>query len=692
MSFIQELRRRNVFKVAAAYLLVGWLVMQISDVMVPTLRLPEWVHTATAYFLIIGFLPAIIIAWAFELTPEGLRRETGTAEGQSIPHSGGQKLNYIIIGALVIVVGFLLYDRQREPDVSAETSVSDAAPAIINEQEEYKSIAVLPFSNLSTDEENAFFAAGVHEDILTHLSRVADLRVNSRTSVMQYAGTQLNMKQVASELGARYILEGSVRRSANRVRVTAQLIDAENDVHLWAENFDRDLTDIFEIQTTVAREISEALQAELSPVEKKLLSRRPTESIKAYDLFLQARLAMQDADDARSFTDRVIRMLEEALEIDPNYAQAWAMLAVAHGDYHWFRVDPTPDRLDKMKHAVDRAFELQPDMPEARLALANYYYRGFYDYPKALEQLERVRTVIPNDTIMLHLLALTYRRLGRYEESVDTFLKAAEIDPAHEAAWADALETASEAGLHEKALAIREELGDRFLDNPRLVSEYAKIQLFLFGNIEESQRILDSIEEIPHYYLWLARYYASLWAQDWEKAGEYAAKDTHLDVLVNGWGEFEKGRILHIGGMTDVARPHLDTGGALLALEVAKPYAENFAWPHMAYAQFLVLNDQPEKALFHCNRVAEILPLSKDKIHGVEMFNSCAWVKGMAGLTDEAIDNLEISLDQGMKMNYWWLTLNPEWDFLHDNERFQQLVERARIEMEADLKSVGRTL
>jgi TolB-like protein/Flp pilus assembly protein TadD len=689
MSFFQQLKRRNVFKVAAAYLLVAWLLMQISDVMVPTLHLPEWVMTATAYFLIIGFLPAIIFAWAFEMTPEGLRRESEVTRVEPTAHQGGQKLNYVIIGALAIVIVLLLADRfmGNKPDVQS----TPTATAAVGAEDESKTIAVLPFTNLSTEEENAFFAAGVHEDILTALSRVSDLRVNSRTSVMQYAGTQMNMKDVAEALGARYILEGSVRRSGNRVRVTAQLIDAKNDVHLWAESFDRELTDIFAIQSAVAQEITNALQAELSPVEKKLITGRPTENIEAYDLFLKARLAMQNTEIQTTFDEVAIRLLEQATQADPNYAQAWALLAVAHGGIYWFRVDPDPSRLERMKQAVDRAFELQPDLPEARLALATYYYRGFYDYAKALEQLNQALLVIPNDPLVHFNLGLTYRRLGQYDQSIVSFLRATEIDPMHQSAWAEASSTANSSNRYREAISIEKEIAVRFPRNPRMVAEQAFTRLNLFGDIKGAKEILGTLRQADHYYLWLARFQATFWDRDYQAAAAASLADNGPEATSPGTGIADAARTLSFGGFKEQSSELREKARQVLSAEINKPYAQNYAWPHAFYAVILIMEGETEGALQSCERALGIMNLEMDKLHGATMTNYCAWVNGMAGRTDQALDQLEALLELGWNMSYWVLSLSPEWDLLRENPRFQQLVAKAKLKMEAQMQDAGLT-
>ena len=672
MSFFKELRRRNVVKVAIAYLVVSWLLLQVSDVLVPALHLPDWVQTATTYFLFIGFLPALLFAWAFEMTPEGLKREHEVIPGESIVNKTGRKLDFIIIGVLVVAVGFLLSDKffnkeeVPEPpmtqDVSAETS------------DIRKAIAVLPFKNLSANQENEFFAAGVHDDILTYLSRVAGLKVNSRTSVQKYADTQLNMKEVAAELGANFIVEGSVRRAGNRVRVTAQLIDAKSDAHLWAENFDRELTDIFEIQTAIALEIVNALQAELSPQEAKMIRGRPTDNIDAYDLFLKARHVLKLHKSRGVYSHEAQELLEEATRLDPGFAEAWALLADVHGEFYWFRTDTSPGRLEKMKQAVDRAFALKPDMPEARMALAAYYYRGFYDYPKALEQLLLAQQQIPNDPMVYYNLGLTYRRLGDYDRSIASFMQATQADPAHQEAWAEGLQTASSSNRVEEGVAIAQQIEARFGNLPRMSAERAIARLKLFGDIDRARQIMASVDESDQYVVLESRYTVALWSRDMNKAAELAQHDAFLEELAPGSGLAQGAVVLYIDGQTELAAQLGNKAVEVLALEITKPYAQNYTWPYAFYSQVLSLRGEHEEAIAQCERARQIMPLENDGVHGVAIAILCVRVQARSGDIEGALDRLEILMDIGWDMSHWMLALDPEWDFLRGNPRFDALV------------------
>ncbi|MEJ2513591.1 MAG: tetratricopeptide repeat protein [Gammaproteobacteria bacterium] len=695
-NLFEELKRRNVIRVGVLYAVAAWLLLQVTDVLVSILDLPLWAGKLIVLFLAVGFPIVLVFSWVYELTPEGLRREKDVDRSESVTRETAHKLNVatvviVILGVAIVALDRMLPEQAYEPSSSVaeqalsaeEAPSSDDSPAPpaaepVGPDDGRKSVAVLPFQNLSASEENAFFAAGVHEDILTYLSRVAGLRVNSRTSVQQYAGSQLNIRDIAAALGARYVVEGSVRRAGNQVRVTAQLIDAGTDEHLWAENFDRELTDIFAIQTTVARQIVAALEAELSPREAAMLAQRPTDSVEAYDLFLKARLALEDTAQASTFVDTAVQLLEKAVSLDPSYAQAWALLAVAHGDYSWFRADPSPTRLDRMKAALDRAFELQPDLPEARLALASYYYRGFYDYPKALEQLERVRSVLPTDPMVHFQLGLTLRRLGRYDEAIRSFLDATDIDPGHEGAWAEALQTASSADRPEQAEPIAAELEVRFPDHARMVAERAQARLKLHGDVDGAREILAGLPEVDHFYLWMARHITELWSRDFEATAAVALEDRYLETIVRGWGRLEAARVLRLGGAEARAAQLLGEAGPVLAEVVGEPNSDNFAWPHALHGMAMVMEGRRDAALQSCKRADEILPIERDKVHGPQIATLCAWVAGMAGETERALDMIEELLEVGFEMNYWFLALSPEWDFLRDNARFRQLLESAK--------------
>src|SRR2546428_4678696 len=276
-NFFAELKRRIVYKVAIAYAVVAWLLMQVASQIFPFFDIPNWAVRLVVLLLVIGFPGALILAWAFELTPEGIKRAEDVDLSKSITHKTGRKLDFFIIAVLLLIISILLFQRLHR----------NVSPAVSSSLE--KSIAVLPFENFSEDKAFAFFADGVQDEILTDLAKIADLKVISRTSVMQYKNTATrNLPEIAQALKVAHILEGSVQRSANRVRVSAQLIDARNDTHVWAEKYDRELADVFAIQSEIAQKIADQLQARILPREKIAIETQPTKDITAYDLYVRA--------------------------------------------------------------------------------------------------------------------------------------------------------------------------------------------------------------------------------------------------------------------------------------------------------------------------------------------------------------------------------------------------------------------
>ena len=607
------------------------------------------------------------------LLAESLEHESVSMPVQSaaIPagprRSNGRALRVAVAAVAVAVTagGVWLATREREDRVPTRPGAAASAAA-------EHSIAVLPFQNLSAEAENEFFTAGVHEDVLTYLSRVADLKVISRSSVMQYAAPEKNLREIATDLNVVYVVEGSVRRAGDRVRVTAQLIDARSDEHLWAENYDRELADVFAIQSAIAREIVAALEATLSPREAEMLASRPTTSIEAYDLFLRARQLMQQRD-ATSPGNELTRLLEEAIRLDPEFAHAYALLATVHGFQYWFLVDRSPERLARMKSAIDRAFELRPDLPEARIALAEYYYRGFYDYSRALEQLEKARSSLPNDSLVHYYLGLAYRRIGEVDRAIDSFVQATRLDPASLVAYAEGINTSTSFGQVERAIVLAEEAIRRFPRDPRIAGELAKLHLDHFGDIGRARAILDAADAAPNYYYWQAQHFTRLYAREFRRAAEAAAEPSYQEAVARGWGATLAAEALAHGGFHAEATRLLEEAEAVLVAEIAKPYAESYGWPHLVHALNLAQQARTEEALASCDRAIRILPFERDRVHGAAFRQDCAWVKAKAGKVDEALAEIELFLDQGYDFTRWQLALDPRWDFLRDNPRFREL-------------------
>src|SRR3989442_13547946 len=336
-NFLSELKRRNVYKVAVAYIVAGWALSQGIAQVFPVFDVPNWTIRLIVVLIIIGFPIALVLAWAFELTPEGIKR-TEDVHVLKPDRSRGRLWIYFFVVAATISIGLFFLGRYSAPRNVGESTTLSA-----------KSIAVLPFQNLSKDEENAFFADGVQDEILTDLAKIADLKVISRTSVMQYKNTATrNLPEIAQALKVAHVLEGSVQRSANRVRVSAQLIDARNDTHIWADKYDRDLADVFAIQSEIAQKIADQLQAKISPHERSAIEKQPTKDLAAYDLYLRAKELIYGDFASNRLNEnamRAVQLLDQAVARDPTFLLAYCQLAYAHDRIYISNFDRTETRL-----------------------------------------------------------------------------------------------------------------------------------------------------------------------------------------------------------------------------------------------------------------------------------------------------------------------------------------------------------
>jgi TolB-like protein/Tfp pilus assembly protein PilF len=401
-----ELKRRNVVKVALAYAIVAWLLIEISATLLPAFEAPDWILRVVVLLIGIGFVLAIILSWAFELTPQGVVRTDDVSESESVTHVTGRKLDFLIIAALVLALGFVVVDNyvldeSAEPEVADETAMPDPAPPAEESTGVLEnSVAVLPFANLSADPDNAFFAAGIHEETLNQLVKIRHLSVISRTSVLRYENTELSIPEIASELNVQTILEGSVRYAGNRVRIAAQLIDAKTDEHLWSEIYDRDFSDIFAIQSDIAMNIANALHAEFSLAEQASLESIPTKSPVAYALYLrflsnQPRNSSSDAEITAGY-----ELLNRAIAIDPDFALAYVALARLNLVYPEI-VDKGLEQSQARSRAnVDKALELDPTLGVAYTVAARAYTFS-WDADNARIAFDKAQELSPLDPDVL---------------------------------------------------------------------------------------------------------------------------------------------------------------------------------------------------------------------------------------------------------------------------------------------------
>jgi len=415
MSFIKELKRRNVIRVAIAYAIAAWLLIEISATTFPMLRLPEWTATFVTVLLMIGLPVALIFAWAFELTPEGLKREKDVDRSQSITHSTGRKLDFVIIGAMAAA---LLYFAVNHDWNGKQGRV---APG------EITSIVVLPLDNLMNDPEQDYFVAGMHDALITELSKIRALKIISRTSAVRYRNSEKSVPEIALELGVDAIVEGSVLRAGNTVRVTAQLIEARSDRHLWADSYDRELSDILALHSDLARAIVDEIRVAVTPEEESQFANTRSVNPEVYELYLRGRFLCGKGTPEGMAS--AIQYLQQAIARDPGYAPAHAELASCYTDNSYLEYLPPLEVYSKAKAAATMALEIDDRLAEAHTALAAVQYQMEWKFLEAEKALKRAIELNPTNSRTLIYYAWMLGETGRFEEAMVPARRAQELDP-----------------------------------------------------------------------------------------------------------------------------------------------------------------------------------------------------------------------------------------------------------------------
>lgn len=544
-----------------------------------------------------------------------------------------------------------------------------------------KSIAVLPFENLSDDKENAYFADGVQDEILTALAKVADLKVISRTSVMQYrVRAQRNLRDIAKALGVAHVVEGTVQRVGDHVRVNAQLIDARSDAHLWAEHYDRELADIFAIESEVAQRIVAQLQARLSPKEKTAIQERPTSDIAAHDLYIRAKALMASAVNVRPRENLMdaVRLLEEAVRRDPKFFLGYCYLASAHDQIYLAGIDHTAARLAAAQQAVDAAFSLRPDSGEAHLALAEHIYCGYLDYDRARKELGKAGTTLPNEPRVFELTSYIDRRQGRWTESLNNLQRALELDPRNSyylqqmARSLDYLRRfAEEVVVLDRALAIiPQDTGVR-IQRAAIALEsradskpmHSIIDVILAENPKSAEGFADQ---------WL---YLALCERDPDAATRALAAMPNNGYTNEGFA-FPKSWCEAL-----LARARGDTPTATAALVRAREAVEKTVHEQPEYAQALCVLGMVDaglgnkaEAIREGQRASQLLPVSKESLNGSLLMQYLAVIYAWTGERDLALEQLAATASIPSPVTYGELRLNPWWDSLRDDPRFEQIV------------------
>ena len=660
-SFFEEVQRRKVYRVAAAYIVASGFIIQIASAVFPAWDLPNWTFRLVVVLLLIGFPIALIVAWAYDLTPQGIKATPDAPAGKH------RRRNLALLGVIGVII-------------SAAAGFFLLPPAVAHKVD--KSIAVLPFDNLSDDKENAFFADGIQDDILTNLSKIGDLKVISRTSVMSYRGRGANVREIGKALGVSAILEGSVRREGNRVRVNVQLINAANDAHIWANNYERNLTDVFAIQSDLAQEIADALQAKLSPTEKAQLERKPTENSEAYLAFMQAHELITRADKFRSNSMQAEELLDRATRLDPNFAVAFAQLGgIENWIFHSY--DPTPARRAKARAAIDRAFLLQPDCPDVHVARGFYHYYCETDdqhYDRALNELAVAQQGLPNDSEVYLAIGAIQRRQGKWADSTENLEKAMSLDPKN--AWV--IQNLAFNYIATRDYDTAEKIVDRGIAaSPQAFSLQgikAKLAIDARGDLSVAENLLAKVPPgiDPDGEVTFARISIGMLQRKFQEVLVMLQNTPQETIHTDGTARIPKALIegnCYLG-MKDPVRARAAYERALPLVEKEVQEAPDDPSRHAMLGGVLALLGRKEEAIREGKRALELKPEATDAFDGPMYTMSMAQIYTWTGDKDQALQLIEKSLSTPNGLTGPMLKLDPAWDPLRDDPRFQALISR----------------
>jgi len=491
LSIYTELSRRNVFRVGIAYVVASWVLLQIVDVIIPIFEIPDWAPKLIFVVLAIGLVPALIFAWAFEMTPEGLKKESEVDRTASIVGTTGRKLNYVITGFLVVAVALLLVERQLRPVVLEEPASELAS----EETQVGKSIAVLPFVNMSSDAEQEFFSDGITEEILNSLASVQELKVAGRTSSFAFKGQNDDLRRIGEALGVNHILEGSVRKAGAQVRITAQLIQVDNGFHLWSETYDRELTDVFAIQDEIANEILKQLRSKLL-IEEVVVAEARRTNPEVYELYLQAKQRIYTR--IRPEIETAVDELDEAIQLDGAYAPAFAQRGIAMlllSDQQYGSI-PNDESARRAKRYFDQALQLDPGIAEGWAGLGLYYINnGSNDTDAAIDALAKALSVNPNLIDASNWLQIALRYEGDLLGSMEIIEDVIERDPLYRPAFSNAMQMFNNFGRQDKAEALLKRIEAFDPDNPDLLLARAT-NLMYSGHYGEGLKAMEALRAL----------------------------------------------------------------------------------------------------------------------------------------------------------------------------------------------------
>jgi TolB-like protein/Flp pilus assembly protein TadD len=660
-KFFHELQRRNVIKASISYIAVSWVLLEASGIIFPILELNPDLSKYLLIALLIGFPFWMVFAYIFEWTPSGFKKTSEVSPEQSEYRSTGKRLNLYIILGLSLAVVLLLSDRIFNVTESANAKLAD------------KSIAVLPFTNMSDDPDQEYFSDGLTDDILTQLAKIEDFRVISRTSVMQYKDNPPPLSEIGQELNVGLILEGSVQKSGTQMRITAQLIHAKTDRHIWAESYDRPIADLFSVQREVALAIADIMKARLSPEEKKEIHSNPTDNIEAYQLFQRGVYYLNQPHYSEEEWRKAIDYFNEAVSLDPQFAEAYGQLTKCHSRLYYLKSDHTPERKERAEIAAEKALLLDPENPDILLYVGYYHLWAREDLNTALRYFERAAEKLNNNVEVLKAKSSVYEVTGAWDKYIDSNEKGIEISPLDLACITNLCYGYYYVQRYDEAL----ELNDRATNLAPDAAWNHLIRAFILIAADkandESRKSLEKVDKDHSWYLW-SFYFQNLFEGRYQEVlellEEYPGGVTHKMMrapqallaapvfsFLNQQAKADSAYRVALEIMLEEIQTHQDDHRYQSALGLAYAGAGN-----------------REEAIKAGKKAIEILPLSKDAFYGVPPQLEMALIYDLLGETDLAMDHLEKVLSIPNYFNINWLLPDIRYKNSRNSSSFEKLI------------------
>jgi TolB-like protein len=674
-TFVQELKTRRVYRVAIAYIVAGGATVQVVGTVLPIFHVPEWAQQVFVVLIGAGFPIALVLAWCFDIEA-GAIKATCAVGGRGAAANRRRVWILGAVGSLIAASGVAGYWFWHP--WTATPRMEQSENSLIPE----KSIAVLPFENLGDEKQYAFFADGVQDEILTSLAKVADLKVISRTSVMQYkTGIERNLREIAKALGVAHVLEGTVQRADSRVRVNAQLIDARTDTHIWAEQYDRNLADVFAIESELAEKIVAQLKSKLSPEEKAAIEEQPTTDLAAFDLYTRAKKLIEASVISLPQQESLIeaiRLLNEAIQRDPGFALAYYQMATAHDQLYFVGTDHTPARLAMAEAAIQSLTQLRPNSGEAHLIRARHLYWVYLDYDRAREELNLTRKRLPNDPIVFRLAGYMDRRQSRWEESIKNLERAIELDPQNQYDFEQVGRTyqclrryPDAARAFDRAVALAPK-------DASMRASRDEIEFQWHGDWQPLSATIQSIlREDPE----ATKNIAQLWFQLSQYRRDLDGAQRALAALPIDGCHDETVPFPQSWCEGLVAQMRGDKAAARAAFTKARAETAKLLHDQPDYAGALcvlgmadVFLGHKEAAIREGRRAVELLPVKKDSVTGSLLLQYLAIIYAWSGEKDLALQQLAIATQTPGFLSYGKLRFEPYWDPLRGDVRFDKIV------------------